>query len=190
MSERVDPRALKTRERALGAARDAFLAEGFDALTHLELARRSGIGRKTLYRHWPTVEDLVHATLDSLNFPRPPHTGELRRDLTAHLLALREALTEGPLAFVIHALAERSTIDPTLRPVRRRLIEEGCAPIRTILRTAADSGRLPPDLDVEQAASELEGPIFYRALVHDEPIPAGSVERAIDSFLDEHRSHA
>lgn len=178
----------RTHEQALAAARNAFLADGFAGLTHLELARRSGIGRKTLYRHWPTVDALVYATLDSLNFPRAARTGELHTDLVRHLEALRRALADGPLAFVIHALGERSTIDSDLQEVRRRLIDEGCAPIRAILRDAIESGQIDAGLDVERAAGELEGPVFYRALVHGDAVPEAEIETAVASFVARHES--
>lgn len=160
---------------------------GLDAVTHLELSRRSGVGRKTIYRHWPTTDDLVHATLDSMNLPHAARTGDLQTDLVAHLEALRGALVDGPLAFVIHALAERSTVQPSLQPVRRRLIEEGCQPIRDILHDAIESGELLTSVDIEQAAGELEGPLFYRVLVLDEAVTASAVTETVTAFLERNR---
>jgi AcrR family transcriptional regulator len=165
MEQRVDPRVERTRAQVLATARELFLTDGLAALTHLEVSRRSGVGRRTLYRHWPTTDDLVHDTLASANFPRGERIGDLDADLRAHLRALRRALVDGPLAFVIHALGERATIRPELRYARDRLVTEGCAPIREILRDAIADGTLPADLDVEAAAARLEGPLFYRALV-------------------------
>jgi AcrR family transcriptional regulator len=179
----VDPRVERTRTRVLAAARALFLTDGLGALTHLEVSRRSGVGRRTLYRHWPTTDDLVHDTLASANFPRGERVGDLDTDLRAHLRALRRALVDGPLAFVIHALGERAAIRPELRDVRDRLVTEGCAPVREILRDAIADRSLPADLDVEATAAQLEGPLFYRALVLAEPIPDAAVDDLVDAFL-------
>ena len=64
-----------------------------------------------------------------------------------------------------------------------RLTEEGCAPVRALLRDAVATGRLPADLDVDEAAAELEGPVFYWGLVRHEPVPPDVPARVVDRFL-------
>jgi len=53
--------ARKNRSHILSVARATFAAEGLD-VTMREFARRSELGVATLYRHFPTREDLVVAT--------------------------------------------------------------------------------------------------------------------------------
>ena len=185
-----DPRVVQTRERVLAAARTVFLSRGLESINHLTLSRVSGVGRKTIYRHWRTVDDLVYATLDSANFPQAGRTGSLRDDLLAHLEALRHALVAGPLAYVIHSLAARAALDPSLALVRDRLTDEGCAPVRLILREAIDRGELESHLDIENMASELEGPLFYRVLVRHESVDPTFVIATVDRFLDGQRKSA
>lgn len=189
MADALDPRVARTRERVLAAARQLVLSQGLSSVTHLALERRSGVARRTIYRHWPTVDSLLYDTLTSTNFPRGERTGEIRSDLIAHLDALRVALVDGPLAYVLHALGERAALDPDLADVRAQLIDEGCAPVREILVDAVAGGALPSDLDVEAAAGDLEGPLFYRRLVRDERIGAADVERLVDRFLESARTN-
>ncbi|MEV8614589.1 helix-turn-helix domain-containing protein [Amycolatopsis sp. NPDC051373] len=47
-------------DRILTAAREVFAAEGLDVPMR-EIARRAGVGPATLYRHFPTKEDLAGA---------------------------------------------------------------------------------------------------------------------------------
>jgi AcrR family transcriptional regulator len=63
--ERVDGRNLRAdaernRERVIEAARDLFAEQGLDASAN-EIARRAGVGVATLFRRFPTRDDLVAA---------------------------------------------------------------------------------------------------------------------------------
>lgn len=59
-----DPRlradAERNRERVVAAARDVFAERGLDASTN-EIARRAGVGIATLFRRFPTRDDLIAA---------------------------------------------------------------------------------------------------------------------------------
>jgi AcrR family transcriptional regulator len=179
----VDPRVLRSTEAALGAARSLLVTKGIAAVTHLNVAAASGVGRKTMYRHWPTVEALLYDTFSSANFPHAPITGNLRIDLIAHLEALRRALVDGPLKYLIHALNECASRDHEIAALRDRLTDEGCEPVRAILRAAIRDGTLPRRLDVEAAAAQLEGPLFYRTLVRNEPLTKRSTVSVVTEFL-------
>jgi AcrR family transcriptional regulator len=52
--------AERNRERVLDAAREVFAEQGLDASTN-EVARRAGVGIATLFRRFPTREELVEA---------------------------------------------------------------------------------------------------------------------------------
>ncbi|MGI9570442.1 MAG: TetR/AcrR family transcriptional regulator, partial [Desulfobulbia bacterium] len=56
---KIDPRAQRTKSKALAVAWDILLKEGADAVTHLRIAQQTGIGRNTLYRHWPKRENIL-----------------------------------------------------------------------------------------------------------------------------------
>jgi AcrR family transcriptional regulator len=63
LSERVD--AQRNRTRLVAAAR-ALLARDGVGMSSREVAREAGVGVATLYRHFPTREDLVDALLEEL----------------------------------------------------------------------------------------------------------------------------
>ncbi|WP_329391911.1 TetR/AcrR family transcriptional regulator [Streptomyces sp. NBC_01716] len=52
--------ALDNRERILGAARELLSAEGLNVPTR-KIARRAGVGPATVYRRFPTRQDLIAA---------------------------------------------------------------------------------------------------------------------------------
>lgn len=164
-----DPRVLRTRSRALAAARHLAITEGPDAVTHVRVARDSGVGRRTLYRHWVDNQSLLHDALAEGPVEPPPPTGDVRADLLAYLEALRGGLVRGDLALVLHMLGERSASSELLARLRARLVTERCQPLRTLL---AD------------AAAALEGPLFYRVLARGEPVPIDVPIRLVDQFLE------
>jgi AcrR family transcriptional regulator len=182
LPESDDPRVIRTRAVAIGAARTLLIERGIGEVTHLNVAASSGLGRKTIYRHWPTKHDLLYDTFSSASFPNGVQTGDTKSDLVRHLDALRAALVHGPLKYLIHALNEKAASDPEIADLRDRLTTAGCEPIREILRQGIRSGQLP-QLDVEEAASLLEGPIFYRTLVRNETVSKRTVVKLVDRFL-------
>jgi AcrR family transcriptional regulator len=55
--------AQANRDRIVAAARTAFATDGIEVSVE-EIARRAAVGMGTLYRHFPTKEDLVDAVLE------------------------------------------------------------------------------------------------------------------------------
>jgi AcrR family transcriptional regulator len=100
-----------TRDRALTAARAAILEIGPSRTTMVEVSRRSGVGRTTLYRHWPDISALV-ADL-------------LTRELTGVVERVGPDLLEGAvhdadeLARLLCAMADEVRTEPLLDALRR-----------------------------------------------------------------------
>ena len=61
MKTTVDPRQARSRKAMLDAARELLAREGPAAVTHQRVARQAGVGRATVYRHWPRPEQLIYA---------------------------------------------------------------------------------------------------------------------------------
>lgn len=183
MDETVDPRVERTRRQAVDAAWSLLRLEGVEAVTHARVAERAGVGRRTLYRHWPDPQALLADVLAGGEVPHAQVTGELRADLTAHLSALGQALHRGGLAYVVSALRERAEHDEAFEALRARLTDDGCRPLETLLRAAARRAVLPPDLDVRTATAALEGPVFYLGLVRRRPVPPRFVDGVVERFL-------
>jgi AcrR family transcriptional regulator len=67
MAERVyesplrEEQAAATRERILGALRDLIVDEHPSNITMADVAKRAKVSERTVYRHYPTREELFHA---------------------------------------------------------------------------------------------------------------------------------
>ena len=57
---------LEIRERVLENARDQFLSRGFSKVTLDEIAADLGISKKTLYKFYPSKEELLRASLHAM----------------------------------------------------------------------------------------------------------------------------
>jgi AcrR family transcriptional regulator len=68
--------AQRNRARLLEAADEAFSERGTEASLD-DIARRAGVGIGTLYRHFPTREDLVEALIRNHSQRLIAHAGEL-----------------------------------------------------------------------------------------------------------------
>jgi len=61
-----DPPRQRTDQRVLAAALQCFLAEGFEATSLTRIAEAAGVSRQTLYRHFPTRDDVLAAVVTDL----------------------------------------------------------------------------------------------------------------------------
>jgi AcrR family transcriptional regulator len=162
------PRRAET-SKAIVESTLALLAEyGFQATTVDAIAERAGVAKNTIYRRWPSKEELIADALEQLTRPAVEVSEsvgvyeflrEHARDI-ARILAdpqVRRILPDmlGELqrnrAFAV------TFADRLLRP-RRLSIVEG-------LRRAIERGELRGDADVELIADLLGGPPFVRVLL-------------------------
>ena len=183
----ADPRVERTRAAVLEAARTLLFDEGWDAVTHLRVAERAGVGRATLYRHWPRQSHLLHDVLArevEMLHVRP--TGDLRADLVAELDVFRRQVGETELGRLIATLVDRAEHEPELAQMREILVRNGTAVFREILHDGVQRGEVSEDLDVDWAIGQLVGPMVYRRLLSGEPLTPAMVERTVDTFLAAH----
>ena len=62
----LSERGRRTRDRLIVAARTVFEERGFDATRMSDIAVAAGVSHGTVYTWFPTKEDALHATVDSI----------------------------------------------------------------------------------------------------------------------------
>lgn len=180
----TDARVERTRTAVLGAARRVLLEDGWDALTHLSVATASGVGRATIYRHWPSRADLLRDVIRrEAEMSHAAPVGDLRRDLRRELEGLGRQLGDPAVATVIAVLLERSVHDPILAEVKAAVVEEVSRVVRAVLHRGVETGDLPRALESDRAVARLLGPLLYRRLATDRPVTRAVVADVVDSFL-------
>ena len=119
--------------------------------------RGANVARATLYRHFPSGNDLLAAAFQSLipPAPMPPENGSLRDRLIALLQAWAELIAEAPaLLTAMYWLALGRDLDQ-LPDTRRRRTDSH--EVRTLRERIAQQYAAPFDaiFDSPQAAAEL-----------------------------------
>jgi AcrR family transcriptional regulator len=139
--------AQRNREHILEAAKHAFTRSGANASLD-DIAKQAGVGPGTLYRHFPTREELLEAV----------YRTELEK-LAAAERKLGEAMPpvealRAWLLLFVDAIATKKIIAPALNTLvggRSKLIEDSYAQIhkavRTLVKRAIKSGDIRRDLD-------------------------------------------
>ncbi|QWZ09066.1 TetR/AcrR family transcriptional regulator [Nocardioides panacis] len=166
------PRDPGTDDRITRAAAELLLQRGFDRTTVDDVAARAGVGKATVYRRWPSKEDLAVAAMETLysaEMPEPD-TGSIRTDLAA---SYRSVLTfvntpEGA-AFLRTSIAE-SVRDGRIAALYRSSTERRELESRATFERAIARGEVRPDIDVDSAVQWLGGLLAIRAITH-RPMP-------------------
>jgi len=157
-------------DRALIAATLAILAEeGYARLSMAGVAKRAGVSGTTLYRRWPSKEDLVGAALASLAPSLScPDTGTLAGDLTALLTDMGGALRSDSGALLVGVISETLRNPDLGRLARDRLCAPGTSLMATIMARAAARGEIPPQ-DADLARNLVAGAALHRHLIDGRP---------------------
>jgi AcrR family transcriptional regulator len=175
---RVD--AQRNRERILEVAREAFAEHGPDA-TLDDIARRAEVGPGTLYRHFPTRDDLIEAVFRS-QVEKLTAAGER----FAATLQPLEALRAWMVVFIDY-VAGKTLILPAMDTVpggSTRMIEGSRGPIhgtfRTLIQNSIDSGELRPDTNPDDIIRALIG-VFHTTAI---PGWEDSARRIVNILID------
>jgi len=152
---------LATRQRLLAAARELIEEGGYGSASVAAIAERAGVAAGTLYRHFPSKEELFlevfrdvcageeRAMRAAADAASPGAVDRLEAVLTTFA---RRALQNRPLAWAL--LAE--PVDPVLDAERLAYRERYASLVAAELRAAVDAGEIPAQ-DVAFTAAALVG---------------------------------
>jgi AcrR family transcriptional regulator len=149
--------AQRNRERILEVAKEAFTRSGASASLD-DIARESGVGAGTLYRHFPTREELLKEVYRT-ELEKLAAAGEKLTQTRAPLEALRAWL----LLFV-DAIAAKQLIAPALNTLLgdpKKVFEASYAKMQealsALVKRAVESGEIRSDLDPMDLLRALVG---------------------------------
>lgn len=178
----MDPRVERTREKVLTAAHSLLRDHGPGGISYSALAESSGVGRATLYRHWPDIDSLLtdlisaRAASEHLRF-----TGEIAADLQLALQRMRRRVAAPDRRADMLAMLERANRDPETRTMLRSM--QRMMPVRRALEMAVTNGEIPEDTDLDVSMSQLVGPLLYRGLMAGGNVDDEFIEVIVSAYL-------
>ncbi|MDQ1425221.1 MAG: hypothetical protein QOD72_2719, partial [Acidimicrobiaceae bacterium] len=182
----LDPRVVRSRQCILQATVQLMAERGVPAVSIEAIAERSGVAKTTIYRHWPTREALVTDAWMSVGFPEPKTAppADLDERVAQIAQAVGTRISTPPMSVLLPDLLAAAERDPKMREMKDGLLRTRRRPIFDALQEAAQSGALPPDIDVELLVALIVGPIYYRRLILQQPVTNEFVERVVAVALD------
>ena len=199
---RIDPRPARSRARLLEAATTLLRAGGPSAVTVDAVTRASNVARATLYRHFPSGNDLLAAAFHALipPAPIPPDQGSLRDRLIAALHGFSDLIAETPISLAAMSwLAlggdleqmrwgkdKRASESAEVQTLRERVAQQYAAPFDAIFDSPSAIAALG-EIDRTRAVSLLLGPIVLGKLSTLANFDYREIaEVAVDGFLATH----
>ncbi len=158
---------------------------GYGALTIESAARRAGVGKATIYRHWPDKIALIADAFKRLQQQRDPElaTGSPREKLERALRHVADVVADSPFSACLPALIEGAERDPAVRKFHHRFQAEAREPTIELIAGGIAAGDVPPRIDPEIAAFALLGAIFFCRLMTNTPFPEERVPDLIETVL-------
>jgi AcrR family transcriptional regulator len=180
----VDPRVERSRRVILEATLDELGEIGYGAMTIESVARRAGVGKATIYRHWQGKLDLLRDALETLKRPIPPPTGGSARErIVALLEALIDTLGESRWSKCMPALIEAAARDETVQQFHHQFVAARRKIMVGLVEEGIAAGELAADLDPVLVAELLAGPIFYRRLMTGDACSRPLARQIVDLVL-------
>lgn len=185
--DRSDPRVERSR-RVICRAALAELAEvGFGRFTIESVAARAGVGKSTIYRHWP---DRVAVVVDALRADHErlvpaAETGSERDHVLKLVRHVASILLDPTISACLRALVEPAAHDSRLRESLRHFTDARGRELVDAIARASAAGEVREGLAPESGADLLLGPLFHRALLTGDPILPSQVDHLVHLVLDD-----
>ena len=145
----------------------------------------AGVGKATIYRHWPSKEDLALEVLLELAAPflEIADVGDTRAELRTAVDNAVRGLTKSPFGPVMRALLSQIAINPALGDAfRDTVVKARRNEIGRVIERGIERGDLRADTDGTIATELLIGPVYYR-LAFGGALDTRFSRRVVDAFL-------
>jgi AcrR family transcriptional regulator len=161
------PRSARSHQAIVRATLELLVEVGFERLTMEQVQRRAGVGKATIYRRWPSKQELVKDAIQYFSAELPvPDTGSLAEDYARIAQAVVAIAKDRNAAMLMPRLLLEASGDPELHAIfSAQLVEPRRRVLRIALERARERGELRADADLELAIDMLVGPVIYRFII-------------------------
>lgn len=173
------PRDEKADKAILDAALELFIERGAAGTSIEEVAKRAGVARTTLYRRWPTKNELLADAIAEVRLGAESEAGDWRDLSLPEVLKQAVDVLPGLMSLpYMRPLVTRLLAEPELFQLyREEQIEPRMILFKKLLDKAKRQGHLPPDTDTSALQSLISGLFLNLLLLRVEP-PTEAATRA------------
>jgi AcrR family transcriptional regulator len=186
-------RSEQSRLAILAATLDLVAEAGYGTLTVEGIAARSGVGKQTIYRWWPSKADVLLdalATKADLYVPIPDE-GTFRADLAGFLDSTFELGEKAQVADTLRALMAQAQIDPEFgKRFREDFLNRRREALGVIVDRARERGELPEGVNSGTVIDVVFGTLWYRLLATRAPLGHGLAGELVTLLADHGASTA
>lgn len=171
----------------LRAALEEFAETGYSGFRMESVAALAGVGRSTVYRHWPNRAALIADALETLNTQPDPAReivgGTARERVELILTHLAEVLGDSPFSACVPALVHAAETEPAVRDFHHTYSARRRRRLTDAIAAGIETGEFPSRIDSDAASVALAGAMFYRRLMTPDVPDVDFITRLIDSVL-------
>jgi AcrR family transcriptional regulator len=181
----VDDRVRRSKASVLKVTAELLTETGLGGVSVDEVARRSGVAKTTIYRHWPTRSDLLMEACSQLGTEQEvPDTGSVEGDISTLLTNLAELLLTARWASVVPSVVDAAERDADIAAIHGRLQRGHARPFQEVIARAKRNGEISRNVDSAAMIAALIGPLFYRRWFSRESLDDKVVKDVVKRVID------
>lgn len=183
--EMTDPRISRTRAAVLDAAVDLVVEGGPAALTVDAVVAKSGVAKSTIYRHWPTRDDLMVGVFGHCmpHMETPPADMGFLEAGRGFTRALAAMMAEPNWSRIVPALFMMKAHEPGIAELEGHFKEREDLIAEDLFERGQKEGLLRPDINLDEAIAHLVGPLVFCVLADVALLSEGFADRTFDGFV-------
>jgi AcrR family transcriptional regulator len=169
----------------LDATLDLLAEGGLSALTMEGVAAAAHTGKASVYRRWPSKEDLLVDAIDHAMPPvdEVPDTGSVRSDLLALLRLMVDSINSRTGCAIQSFMFDNGVNKALVEQVKKRSMEPRQRMLIDVLARGRDRGEVRPDAVNARTAEVGSALIVHQYLMHGPPVPDAFVVQLVDEVL-------
>lgn len=168
----------------LAAVVGLMAEQGVGAVTVDAVVARAQVGRSTIYRRWPTKQDLIIAAAESrFGSLVVPDMGSFRDELRAMLSARLEVYRTPGMGRFIAGLMSAALENDSEHERYAQTISRLMGMNRAILERGIARGDVRPDIDIRAIATIVAAPLIYRLVAELDAPDTHLLEQVVDTVI-------
>jgi AcrR family transcriptional regulator len=169
----------------LDATLDLLAESGVSGLTMEGVAAAAHTGKASVYRRWPSKEDLL---VDAMRHALPPvgdvpDTGSVREDLLALLRMMLDIVNSRSGCAMSSFMFDNSVDKALIASVKKQVFEPRAQMFVDALARGRDRGEVRPDAVDARTAEVGPALIVHEYLMHGPPVADAFVVQLVDQVL-------